>query len=680
MNKTVTGPVKRHPDGYGFLVPHDKAHPDVFIARHQMEGVMMNDVVEAEVFQKSGDDRFYGKVVSVLERGLKKVVGRYKKKSNGDGLLEKGAADWGGLLHISYNQSRGAVNGDWVAVEITKYPEDDERLEGRVSEILGEIEDPTNDIRRILHLQNITEHFSTEAKRQLEPWGDEVQEKDMKGRKDLRDLPLITIDGVTAKDFDDAVCVQQNASGFRVWVAIADVSHYVPQGSPLDREAYDRGTSVYFPGFVVPMLPEALSNHLCSLRPKVNRLALVCEAQLGFDGEVMESQVYEAVIYSHARVTYGEAQDILSGDVVHEDDKVQKNIQTASDLAQLLMAKRFKEGSLDLDIPESEVILNEAGEPIDIVKSERVFSHRLIEELMLLANVCVAKLLHQTEKPSVYRIHETPEEENIQGLERFLKNSGQKAGLKGGHLQKKLTKCLKGLKGQAQGQVLSVLTLRSMKQAKYSTQNVGHFGLGFEHYSHFTSPIRRYPDLMVHRLLKRRLLNLSKYKESDEDSLETACQLLSACEQRAVKAERQVLSIKKARFMVQHVGSSFKGVISSVVKFGVFVTLQEFDVDGLVKKDLLGKDHYEFDEDNLLLRGRKSGHTYKMGDEITVQVAAADIEEGRIDFVLEGGLNGDHKKASTNKKNSKKRSSSKKHTKDSSKARVSRRRSKKRSK
>lgn len=644
--RLLEGTVKRNPDGFGFLIPDDPTQPDLYIPKHSMTGVMTNDKVMVEVFPEPGGHRFRGEILKITKRAATKVVGAFTIVDHEYGVIFDEGKAWGHDLKIPLSFSKNAKTNDLVAVEIKSYPpssdsDDDSDNEinfwGVVTEVIGNAEDPMTDIKRVLISQHIPHEFHPKTLSEAEQFPAEVTEKDFSGRNDLRHLNFITIDGATAKDFDDAIYVEQKNDGFILYVAIADVSHYVKLGTQLDMDAYERGTSVYFPNFVVPMLPEALSNELCSLKPNVPRLSLVAEMKFDFTGEMMDSHFYEAVIESKARVTYGEAQEIVDEtyngkSLLH----VKKEIIQASHLAKLLMGMRFKNGSLDLEIPDTQIILDGAGVPIDIIKSERLFAHRLIEEMMLAANVAVAKFLSSKDITSIYRIHEPPKSDSIAILEKYMEGFGSRTKLKSGGLQKKLTKALQEFEGKPEAQVLNILTLRSMSQAKYSSENVGHFGLGFEFYTHFTSPIRRYPDLIVHRLLKSQIMPYSGYDNEELEDLQTAANMLSACEQRAVKSERQFVSIKKARFMQKHIGGEFEGIISSVTKFGVFVLLREFEVDGLVRVASLSKEKMEFDEEKLVLYSRRSGLRFSLGDVLKICVVNADPILGQIDFELAG--------------------------------------------
>ena len=633
----IDGLIKRHPDGFGFFIPDDKEHPDVYIPQQSMKSAMTNDRASI-IVEKERDGRFRGEVVKITQRSQKRIAGKFTKESNKFGIIKDEGRGWGKDLRIPIEKSKDAKEGELVEALITKFP-DEGSFEGEVINVIGDAKDPLNDIKRVAISQNIKEHFDPETIEESKKFTTNPTEKDFKGRKDLRHLPIITIDGSTAKDFDDAVLVEMTNNGFHLYVAIADVSHYISVGSAMDKEAYERGTSCYFPNFVIPMLPETISNGLCSLMPNVPRLALVADMNFDFTGEMTSSSFYEGVIESKARVTYGEAQELIDGAKIEKLDHVKENIFKCADLAKILMAKRFKDGALDLEVPETVLVIDAAGEPIDVIKSERLFAHRLIEEMMLAANVAVAKFLASKEIPAFYRVHDAPDAEKISNLQKYMENLGHKTTLTGGKLQKRLSRALQDFDGKPEAQIIHILTLRSMSQAKYTHQNVGHFGLGFDFYTHFTSPIRRYPDLIVHRLIKNQIMPNSQYRLMAEEDLATAGTWLSACEQKAAKAERQIQAIKKARYMQKAVGETYDGLISSVTKFGIFVLLREFNIDGLVRLDDLGSEKFDFDEQNLTLTAKRSGFSYKMGDVARVTVSMVDVEQGQINFVLEKNAN-----------------------------------------
>lgn len=599
-----------------------------------MTGVMSNDRVRVSIERERGGDRYRGDVLEVVQRSVSRAMGQYKSTGNGRGILADKSFGWGEDLRVSLPPGITCRDGELVVAQIEDYPGSIRGFCGRVLSVIGDAADPLNDSVRMLHAHNIPHEFSKRALAEADALDPEVKERDWRGRRDLRDLPIITIDGKTAKDFDDAVCVERTDKGFRLIVAIADVSHYVKPGSAIDGDAYLRGTSTYFPNFVAPMLPEALSNELCSLKPNVPRLALVADMQIDFQGALVESEFYEGVIQSQARVTYGEAQELLEGGPVDKLKHVEANIRRCADVAKLLMARRFREGSLDLDLPETVIEVDETGMPVDIMQTERLFSHRLIEELMLIANVATATFFQEKQVEALYRIHEEPNPEAMRNFESFLRVFGYRDKLNSGHLQKRITKALEHFKGHPKEHVLNMLALRSLAQAKYSPHNVGHFGLGFANYTHFTSPIRRYPDLIVHRLIKSLVAPGKGYSPMTMGDLESAGTVLSACEQRSVKAERQIHSIKKARFMAQHLGEEFDGVVSSVTRFGLFVMLRQFDIDGLVRMEELGKERFDYVEEKMQLVGQKSGMSYEIGQPLRIQVARTDIDQGQIDFVL----------------------------------------------
>lgn len=676
--KFLQGLIKRHPDGFGFFIPEKADFPDVYVPRQSMNGVMTSDRVMIEVEQERGGERFRGEVIKIISRGVTRVVGKLTLTPAGPGVIRDDGKAWGHDLKINRENIGDAKDGDMVVCQVLSHPDEGKPFAGKIVEVIGSADDPLNDVRRVLANNNIPVEFTPETLKEVSKLDPHVPESDFKGRRDLRSLSLITIDGATAKDFDDAIYVEQSGRGFRLIVAIADVSHYVKPGTALDKDAYERGTSVYFPNYVVPMLPEVLSNELCSLKPSVPRLSLVADMQMDFEGALKSSEFYEAVIESKARVTYGEAQEVIDGHPSEKLTHVRDMILRAADLAKILMAKRFREGSLDLEISETQIVIDSAGLVVDMMKSERLFAHRLIEEMMLSANVAVAKFFGEREVPALYRVHEEPNPDAIAILEKYLAAFGGKSGFSAGKLQKKLTRALQEFEGKPQAEVLNILTLRSMAQAKYSKDNVGHFGLGFQDYTHFTSPIRRYPDLIVHRLLKNLVLKNSDYRLMAEDDLATAGTMLSATEQRSVKAERQFVSIKKARLMATHLGKEFDGMISSVTKFGVFVLLRAFDVDGLIRLENLSRGDMEFDEEQLRLYSPKTGIAFSIGDAVKIRVAKADPSLGQIDFELvEGGVKldlGSNRKKSP--KNDQKRGKTKEDSRDVRKSRVLQRRRK----
>ncbi len=631
--KVLEGSVKRHPDGFGFFIPDDPNEDDVYIPRHSMEGVMSNDRVVIRVSKEPGGTRTRGEITQVVGRAVKRVMGQFLQNRPGYGMLIDKSFAWGADLKVEVPKELDVKDKDWVAAEITSYPDSDQGFRGQVVALIGDMENPQNDSLRVLHSHSIPFEFSKEALAEAEDLPFEIEKEDFKDRKDITDLNLITIDGVTAKDFDDAVYVETDREGFRLVVAIADVSHYVKANSALDADAYERGNSTYFPSFVAPMLPEKLSNGLCSLKPNVYRACFVADMKLSFSGDLLSSEFYEALMESKARVTYGEAQEVIDGVVPKKIEHVKDEILRAKDLAKVLMAKRFREGSLDLDLPETEIELDEAGFPVDILQSERLFAHRLIEELMLMANVAVARFFKEKEVDALYRIHEEPKEDAIDQLGRYLNAFGYNQNLNAGHLQKRLSRALEHFEGHPKHAIVSTLVLRSLAQAKYSAQPIGHFGLAFPDYTHFTSPIRRYADLVVHRLMKALLYPKKGYSLLGESTLESIGTMISACEQRSVKAERQVKAIKKARFMAKFVGEQFEGVITSVAKFGVFVQLRQYDVDGLVKLDMLGPGRYEFDQDRVCLVDKRTKDVIELGQLMKVQVMRTDIEAGQVDFM-----------------------------------------------
>jgi ribonuclease R len=636
---TITGRVKRNQDGFGFLIPDDRTHFDVYLPRHTMAGVMTDDIVEVRP-KREREDRFSGEVIKIIKHAMTTTVGRYKHQPiDGSGLIIDESKGWGENIKIARENNGSAREGDLVALEILTFPGDKKGFTAKVIEVMGKYGDPLHDSKQVIYESHIPLEFSKLALEITEKLPSEVRESDWRGRKDLRLKKFVTIDGATARDFDDAVYAEKESDGFRVWVAIADVSHYVAEGNALDKDAYERGTSVYFPDMVVPMLPEKLSNGLCSLNPQLDRLAMVAEMKLNSECKVTSTDIYEVVFKSHHRLIYGEVEDMINGHPNSKFENVAGELSLLRDIAKILMRNRFLAGSLDLEIPEAQLVIDAAGVPTDVIRGERLFAHRLIEELMLLANVEVAKFIERHHEPSLYRIHEEPFPNSLKALEIMAHNWGVKVRfeMKAGNanIQKNLMKLLKHVEGKPEANILSMLILRSMKQAQYSSQNLGHFGLAFSTYTHFTSPIRRYPDLVVHRVLKKIISKRQTSEKNQEEATNHMAGMgtfLSACEQRATKAERELKSIKRCRFMQRHVGEEFEGMITGVVKFGIFVQLRAYDIDGLVKLETLHGDRFEYDDEKQKLIGRKTGTVISLGDMVKVRVTRADPEKREIDF------------------------------------------------
>ncbi len=628
---TLTGIVKRHPDGFGFFIPEDPSRPDVYLPKRQMAGLMSNDRIKIAVFpRKHRKNLFSGKVLQLIKRGQEYTVGQYQPLSNKTGLIKDDSFQWGEDLKIQLNKNQKIKKGEWVEVKITHWPNSLKGLSGEVVGSLGLFPKSSEDNIRVVQKHNIPVSFSKDCLKEAEIIPDTIPKNLLNQRKDLRSFPFITIDGKTAQDFDDAVYVSSGPTGWTLYVAIADVSHYVKQGSVMDKEAYQKGNSTYFPGFTLPMLPEKLSNHLCSLKPGEDRLAFVAEIHFNQEGEKEKAKFYESVIHSQTRLTYGEAQDIIE-QTKHQNTAVLKNVLNAEKLARELLKQRLKKHFVNLEIPETEITLNPLGEPVDITQSWRLFSHQLIEELMLAANKAVAEYLSNKKIPSLYRVHDPPKPESLKFLELFTKSLGTKTTFCGSDLQKKISLLIKQFSDHPLSEVIQALVLRSLSQAVYSPFNKKHFGLNTTYYTHFTSPIRRYSDLIIHRILKTTLIEQAPpYKKQD---LESIASMTSACEQRSVKAERQLKDIKKARFIKKYLGREMEGIICSITGFGLFVKLRLYDIEGLIHiNQLNGK--WKFEESLLELKSKHSGQRFKIGDFVTIQILAANVDTGQIDFKL----------------------------------------------
>jgi ribonuclease R len=628
----LKGKVQGHPDGFGFLIPEDGS-PDMFLSEKEMHQVLNGDVV---MVRQSGVDRRgrpEAKIVEVLERANNKVVGRLYEEHGIQFVVAENRRITQDIL-VAAGQTGGAKTGQVVMLEIIKHPDKHAQPIGRIVQVLGNYADPGMEIEIALRKHDLPHDFPKDAERQAKAISPVVSPEDWAGREDIRNLPLVTIDGETARDFDDAVYCAPEKGGYRLVVAIADVSHYVQTNDALDREAILRGNSVYFPRRVIPMLPEELSNGLCSLNPQVDRLCMVCDMHVSSKGEIGKYRFYPSVMYSKARLTYTQVAEMLAepdGDLAKQNAAIVPHLQHLYELFQKLLKAREKRGAIDFETVETQMIFTEQGKIERIVPVVRNDAHKLIEECMLAANVCAAGFLHDHHHPVLYRIHQGPTPEKLEALREFMKEFG--LGLTGDDEPQAsdYSKLLKRIKGRPDAGLLQTVMLRSLRQAKYEPENIGHFGLGYEAYTHFTSPIRRYPDLLVHRAIKA-VLHGKQYKPAQKwAELGIHC---SMTERRADDATRDVEAWLKCFYMRDHLGSVFTGTVSSVTGFGMFVSLDDLYVEGLVHISELGKDYFHFDAAKHHLLGERTGQSYRLGDRVQVRVVKVDMESTKIDFVL----------------------------------------------
>ncbi|MDP1594229.1 MAG: ribonuclease R [Gallionella sp.] len=628
----VKGKVQGHPDGFGFLIPEDGS-PDMFLSEKEMHQVLNGDVV---MVRQAGVDRRgrpEAKIVEVLERANNKVVGRLYEEHGIQFVVAENRRITQDIL-VAAGQTGGAKTGQVVMLEIIKHPDKHAQPIGRIVQVLGNYADPGMEIEIALRKHDLPHDFPKEAERQAKAISPVVSPEDWAGREDIRNLPLVTIDGETARDFDDAVYCAPEKGGYRLVVAIADVSHYVQTNDALDREAILRGNSVYFPRRVIPMLPEELSNGLCSLNPQVDRLCMVCDMHISSKGEIGKYRFYPSVMYSNARLTYTQVAEMLAepdGELARSQSAIVPHLQHLYELFQRLLKAREKRGAIDFETVETQMIFTDQGKIERIVPVVRNDAHKLIEECMLAANVCAAGFLHDHHHPVLYRIHQGPTPEKLEALREFMKEFG--LGLTGEDEPQAAdySKLLKRIKGRPDAALLQTVMLRSLRQAKYEPENIGHFGLGYEAYTHFTSPIRRYPDLLVHRAIKA-VLHGKQYKHTQKwTELGVHC---SMTERRADDATRDVEAWLKCFYMRDHLGSVFTGTVSSVTGFGMFVSLDDLYVEGLVHISELGKDYFHFDAAKHHLLGERTGQSYRLGDRVQVRVVKVDMESTKIDFVL----------------------------------------------
>lgn len=637
--KYITGTFIGNVQGFGF-VDVEGEEEDIFISESQINGAMHGDLVQVALLDSktSGGRRREGAVIKVLQRATTRAVGTFQKNKN-FGFVIPDNLKLGQDIFIPLEYSKGAVDGHKVVVEITDYGNERKKPEGKVIEIIGHINDPGTDIMSIVKGYDLPTEFPPKVLKQAENVGKPVSGADMAGRKDVRGWQMVTIDGEDAKDLDDAVSLTKEGDNYRLGVHIADVANYVQEHSALDVEALERGTSVYLVDRVIPMLPHILSNGICSLNAGEDRLALSCIMLISQDGTVIEHEIAETVVCVDCRMSYTSVRKILKDRDEKEREKYQELVpmfELMEELAAVLREKRRKRGSIDFDFPETKIVLDSHGRPLEIKPYERNVATRIIEDFMLIANETVAQDFFWQEIPFVYRTHDTPDPEKIRKLGTFINNFGYsiKIGQEEIH-PKELQKLLEKVEDTPEEPLISRLTLRSMKQAKYTVQCTRHFGLAARYYCHFTSPIRRYPDLQIHRIIKETLRGRmnGKRMEHYEKILPEAAAQSSARERRAEEAERETDKLKKVEYMAEHIGERYEGVISSVTSWGMYVELPN-TVEGMIHVNNLTGDYYHFNEESYELVGERTGKSYKLGQKIQIVVADADKFMKTIDFVL----------------------------------------------
>lgn len=658
----IKGVVQGTKDGVGYLIPEDGSG-DLFLSLREMEKLFDGDQVLARLNGFDNRGRKEGTVVEILKRRHDQIVGRFFVES-GFGVVVADNKRIGHEILIPEKQMGEAKSGEFVVAQISEYPSRRRKAIGTVTEVLGDHSTPGLEIEVAIRSHGLPHTWSAEVKEETAKLPNSVDYKDTINRFDLRDIPFVTIDGEDAKDFDDAVFAHQHQRGnWTLYVAIADVSNYVQIDSALDKEAINRGTSVYFPGHVIPMLPEALSNGLCSLKPKVDRLAMVCEMEISADGEMTGFNFYEAVIHSHGRMTYTEVADILQTAANETLEKVQKKLrakhkpliqhfESLYSLYKSLRTSRENDGAMDFESSETRIVFGKDQKIKEIIPVERTDAHRLIEECMLCANIAAARLLEQNEIPTLFRTHEGPNLDKLKNVREFLIELDLHLGGGEKPTPEDYSRLLAVVAKRPDRQLLQTLLIRSMMQAVYQPENIGHFGLGFPEYTHFTSPIRRYPDLLVHRAIRYLIRNkpgahLQKYESakkldkkkiypygaSEMDSFGVNC---SAAERRADAASYNVIDWLKCEYMTSHVGDEFFGTIISVTSFGLFVELDDIYIEGLVHISELSNDYYHFDPVRHCLEGERSKQAYRLGDRLEVKVVRVDIEEKKIELQAKG--------------------------------------------
>jgi len=664
----VRGYVTAHPDGFGFLIPDDNSD-DLFLSARQMRAVIHGDRIVARVSGIDHRGRREGAIVEILQRNTQRVVGRFLR-DKGIGFVLPDNKRITHDIAVPAEYQANAQDGQIVVVELVEQPSKRRQPLGRVIEVLGEHMAPGMEIDVAIRAHDLPYQWSPDVEHEIRGFTEQVNPNEITQRQDIRHLPLVTIDGADAKDFDDAVYCEPNDKGWRLLVAIADVSHYVKPGSALDQAAQERGNSVYFPGRVIPMLPEILSNGLCSINPEIDRLCMVCDMQVGHSGSIKSYRFYDAVMKSHARLIYDDVAALLDGDI-NLRKKYSSLVSHLENLHQLFLAffkQRRQRGTIEFDTSETVIKFGAAKKIESIVPLVRNDAHKLIEECMIAANICAARYLAKHKVPTLYRVHELPDSDKLLDLRTFLKSFGLK--LEGGARPeaKYFAQLLEQVSERPDAHLIQTVMLRSLKQATYTPENIGHFGLALTEYAHFTSPIRRYPDLLVHRgirhLLRAEQAQNFRYSQDEMVLFGEQC---SMTERRADDATREVVAWLKCEYMMDKVGESFDGIISAVTSFGLFVELSGIYVEGLVHVTSLSNDYYIFDPVKHCLKGERTQQRYCLADKVSVKVTRVDLDEKRIDFDLIGKYQDDVIQSAAKPKRDKRKSQSKKQTKQQSK-------------
>ncbi|GEL76598.1 ribonuclease R [Tenuibacillus multivorans] len=646
----IRGRIQMHAKGFAFLIPEDENQSDIYIHQTDLMSAMNGDIVLVRVEAASvGGNRPEGVVVRIIERNNAPIVGTYQ--DNGRfGFVIADDKRIPNDIFIREGYSNGAVDGHKVIVQITEYPDGRKSAEGEVTEILGHKNDPGIDILSIIHKHGIKATFDEETLQHANEVPETISDEEITGRRDLRDKRIVTIDGADAKDLDDAVHVSKLDNGnYQLGVYIADVSYYVTEGSPIDKEAFERSTSTYLTDRVVPMIPHRLSNGICSLNPQVDRLTLGCEMEIDASGDIVNHDIFQAVIKTNERMTYIDVNSILA----EEDEALLERYKPLvpmfndmQELAGILRQKRMTRGAIDFDFKEAEVLVDEQGEPLDVVLRERGEAERIIEDFMLAANETVAEHFHWMDVPFIHRIHEDPDPGKLQTFFEFIANLGYtvKGTIDSIH-PKALQGVLDEIRGNKEDLVVSKLMLRSMQRARYAPESVGHFGLATKFYTHFTSPIRRYPDLIVHRLIRTYLIEgdlSNQTQDTWKQKLPDIARHTSDMERRSVDAERETDDLKMTQYMSNKIGEEFDGIISSITNFGLFVELPN-TIEGLVHVSYLTDDYYHYDDKHQAMIGERTANIFRIGDEVRVRVIDTNIEERVIDFEIVGMTNNQHK-------------------------------------